>query len=166
MEEVDKMIDELRLFSSEVAELNDPVNQETVSIFERVTGISLPTDYKYAISQVNGFSIMGDEVYGLKGANIPSSIEVVYYIEHNEVLYPQPTYLVPFSPDGGGNFYCFDTRFKSLSGNSCPVVFWTSNYNYTSTDIPEITNDSFVDFVNEVIIGWTLEKYDYEGNEK
>lgn len=166
MEEVDEMIDELRKFSSDVAELSQPVSQSSVLAFENNIGVRLPDDYKYTISQINGFAIMGDEVHGIKGEGVPQSMETVYRREHLDVIYPQPPYLVPFSPDGGGNFYCFDTRYKTQDGRSCPVVFWTSNYQYTDEDLPEVTNESFVDYVNEVIIGWTLEKYNYDGTEK
>ncbi len=129
-------------------------------------GVMLPADYKYAMQRMNGFSIMGDDVFGVLGKANAQSLESNYDFEHFEVQYPQPTYLVPFSTDGGGNFYCFDTRYRTRGGTSCPVVFWVSNYLYTDEDTPEVTNDSFVDFVNDVIIGWTLKAFDYEGNER
>jgi hypothetical protein len=72
---------------------------------------------------------------------------------------------LPFSPDGRGNFYCFDTR-DCDNNNSCSVVFWTSNYEYNDDDQPEQTNLSFSDWIEEVMIEWTLESYNYDGSEK
>jgi hypothetical protein len=108
---------------------------------------------------------MGSEVYGIRGNTAADSLEVNYAFEHFEVKYPMPTYLANFSPDGGGNFYCFDTRYQTDNGDSCPIVFWYSNYAYTHEDAPEVVYNNFIDFVNEVIVKWTLEDYDYEGNE-
>lgn len=75
---------------------------------------------------------------------------------------PQPGYLSPFSPDGRGNFYCFDTR--AVGNDSCPIVFWVSNYEYQVDDVPETTNGSFVDWMSEVVLDWTLEDYNYDGS--
>ena len=93
-------------------------------------------------------------------------MESVYVREHFKVKVPQYDYLVPFSPDGQGNFYCFNTKNLTDNGDSCPIVFWVSNYIYSKDDQPEIVNNSFVDWVNEVVIGWTLEDYDYDGKLK
>jgi len=166
MEEIDSLVAELRRFSPGIAELGTAVDSQLVAQFEREHHFALPNDYKLTIAQINGFSVMGAEVYGLYGKTSALSLGSVYQREHPDVFYPQPYYLIPFSSDGGGNFYCFDTRLKSANEQSSPVVFWVSNYPYTENDSPAITNDSFLDFVREVIIGWTLEEYDYEGNER
>ncbi|NSL91248.1 SMI1/KNR4 family protein, partial [Chitinophaga sp. Mgbs1] len=133
--------------------------------FEKKHVLSLPEDFKYFCSEVNGFDLMGTEVYGFLPDSLTSmSIEKLYHREHKLIKFPQPEYLVPFSPDGSGDFYCFDTR--SHNGGSCPVVFWYSNYNYTDEDVPEKANDSFVEWMQEVVIDWTLEDYDYDGNDR
>jgi cell wall assembly regulator SMI1 len=166
MEKVEAMLAELRKFSSDIATLNGPADKKIIEIFETDMQLVLPDDYKYAMKLVNGFSIMGDGVFGFFGKAVTQSLESTYDYEHFEVQYPQPAYLVPFSTDGGGNFYCFDTRYRTQDKTSCPVVFWHSNYQYSDDDTPEIVNDGFVDFVNDVIIGWTLKEYDYTGNER
>ncbi len=104
---------------------------------------------------------MGVTVYGFNEDN--ESIVNVFDFEHFEVESPQFSYLVPFSPDGGGNYYCFDT--SKLSNDSCIIVFWESNYQYTSDDMPDIVNESFSDWIKQVVIDWTLEDYDYNENE-
>jgi hypothetical protein len=73
-------------------------------------------------------------------------------------------YLVPFSPDGFGNHYCFDTR--TTNNNLCNVLFWQHNYPYSEDDPPEVTNGSFAEWLKEVAIDWTLEDHDYNGNKK
>ena len=55
---------------------------------------------------------------------------------------------------------------KTNNGNSCKIVFWYSNYEYSETDEPEITHDNLSDFISECIIGWTLEEYNYDGSER
>lgn len=166
MEKVEALIFELRRFSSAIIDLGGPANSTLISAFEQDNNVTLPNDYKLVIAQVNGFNLMGSEVYGVLGKAHPSSLEINYHYEHFEVKYPQPAYLVNFSPDGGGNFYCFDTRYQTQEGNSCPIVFWLSNYLYAENDAPEVVYDSFIDFVGEVVIDWTVADYDYEGNER
>ena len=170
MKKADKIIEELKKFSLDIMAFGYPISDNRIVEFEKQFNLTLPNDYKHLIDLYNGIGLMGNEVYGI-GPNInpavsTETLEGVYEYEHFKVGIPQFLYLVPFSPDGGGNFYCFDTRTKSSDGNSCPVVFWVSNYQYTEEDAPEVTNESFLDWVQEVIIDWTLNDYDYEGNEK
>lgn len=54
---------------------------------------------------------MGDEVLGI--AKNKYDLVNAYQFEHYEVINPQYEYLIPFSPDGFGNSYCFDTRIKN-----------------------------------------------------
>lgn len=162
MNDIDLVLRELYKFSPKILSLNEPLkNESVIEDFEKKNKLTLPLDYKYFLSKHDGFSLMGTEVYGFNGIN---NIESVYNYEHFEVLYPQYSYLVPFSPDGFGNFYCFDT--SKVVGNSCQIIFWVSNYKYSTSDIPEIVNKTFSEWIKQVIIDWTLEDYDYMGNEK
>jgi hypothetical protein len=162
-EDVSNLISALKKFSPSIIDLGEKIIDNRISDFEEKLGINLPEDYKFLLSNLNGFSLMGTEVYGVYSqSEKPLSLETVYKIEHFEVQMPQPSYLVPFSPDGRGNFYCFDTR--TVEYDSCPIVFWVSNYEYQGDDVPEITNGSFVDWVSEVVLDWTLEDYDYDGS--
>lgn len=159
---IDQVLNELYKFSKKVLSLNKPLKNELViENFEKKHGITLPEDFKYLLHKHDGFNLMGVEVYGFNGLN---NLETVYDYEHFEVLYPQYAHLVPFSPDGFGNFYCFDTSKKT--DDSCHIVFWVSNYKYSNSDIPEIVNKSFSEWLKKVVIDWTLDDYDYGGNEK
>ncbi len=166
MVNVKNLIRELRKFSDDIISINKPIDESLIQEFEVRHKVELPLDYKDLLKSINGFSLMGSEVYGIGDTEHTQNLDKVYQFEHFEVKIPQFFHLVPFSDDGGGGFYCFDCSKKSDDGNSCPIVFWVSNYIYTEGDIPEVTNESFIDFVDECIIGWTLDEYDYNGNEK
>lgn len=158
------ILEELKKFSEVILSLNNPVVEIDIVKFEQKYKLLLPLDYKEIIREHNGFSLLGNEVYGIfEDANF-SSIEGAYNYEHTHSLYPMPQYLIPFSPDGAGNHYCFDGRENR--GNSSAIYFWQSGYQYTPDDKPEKTHDSFSDFVQEVIINWTFEDYNYDGSEK
>ena len=166
IKKIDEIILELKKFSSNSVTLNPPVDTTFLNKFERDFQIELPNDYKYLLSLTNGFNLMGDEVLGIHYLPNISDIVDVYKYEHFSIINPQYPYLVPFSPDGGGNFYCFDTRKKTQEGDSNNIVFWQSDYEYTESDTPEITHDCLADFINECIISWTLEDYNYDGSNK
>ncbi len=63
------LIDELQKFSKEVIQLNEPVNIDDVLIWESEQNINLPADYKTFITQYNGLTLMGTQVYGIKEAD-------------------------------------------------------------------------------------------------
>jgi cell wall assembly regulator SMI1 len=105
---------------------------------------------------------MGVLMYGIRTENF--DLEKCYLIEHDEVDNPMPKHLVPFSPDGTGNHYCFDLRTSTIE--SCKVVFWQHDFIYDNETEPEVVNSSFSDWVQEVVIDWTLEEYDYNGNKR
>ncbi len=106
---------------------------------------------------------MSTIVYGI-GKLSPVSLESIFTIEHNEVRNKMPEYLIPFSPDGLGNHYCFDMR--SRDAESCSIIFWQHDLAYTDDESPEVVNASFADWVQEVVIDWTLEDFDYNGDKK
>ena len=161
---MEKVINELLKFSDEILNLNSPIEDDRINIFENKFKIILPNDFKKFISKINGFTLMGNNVYGFD-ENLNESIEKVYQFEHFEVNFPQYDYLVPFCNDGRGNFYCLDTS-KNNNDETCPIIFWVSNYEYSTEDTPEIVNNSFIEWINEVIIDWTLESYNYDGSDK
>jgi len=166
IKKIDDLILELKKFSPKILTLNPSVNPKLLEEFEKTFGVKLPNDYKYLLSKTNGFNLMGDEVLGITFSSYGEDLVSTYKFEHFEVVYPQYKYLIPFCPDGGGNFYCFDSVRKTNNGDSCKIIFWTSNYEYTESDPPEVTHNCLADFINECIIGWTLEDYNYDGSDK
>ena len=161
---MENIISELSKFSNEILDLGVSIKDLRVEEFENSYSINLPNDFKKFMKKINGFNLMGSEVYSFDKSK-SESIENVYYYEHFDVHHPQYSHLVPFCNDGRGNFYCLDTLNTIKNGDS-PIVFWVSNYEYTLNDIPEIVNNNFLEWIQEVIIDWTLEDYNYDGTEK
>lgn len=164
MANITEVINELKKFSDEILELGTLIHDNRIKEFELEYDLNLPEDFKLFISQINGFSLMGSEVYGFDKTKA-NSIENIYYREHFKVRIPQYPYLVPFSPDGRGNFYCLDTH-SNESENKLSIVFWVSNYEYSTEDPPEIVASNFINWIQKVVIDWTLEDYNYDGSEK
>ncbi|WEK35519.1 MAG: SMI1/KNR4 family protein [Candidatus Pseudobacter hemicellulosilyticus] len=160
---IQEVIQALFQFSDRIFTKEAPADRVDIEKFEERYGLKLPQDYIELLLVTNGCSLMGSTVYGV-GASATDSLDELYIFEHTAVENEMYDYLVPFSPDGFGNHYCFDTR--SHGDRSCLVVFWQHDYEYTAEDVPEITHDSFAGWVKTVMIGWTLEAYDHEGNRR
>ena len=159
----EKLYSDLRRFSSDVLELGDEINDARIETFEQTINVKLPFDFKYFLLRSNGFGLMGNEVYGIGEEFRGSSLQSVYEFEHAARSF-MPLYFVPFSPDGRGNHYCLDvSRMEELL---CPIVFWQSDCHYTSIDEVETCNKNFLSWVEEVLIAWTLEDYNYDGSDK
>ena len=162
MELIYSVIDELLKFSSKVLTLNEGVMESTLNDFEINHNLILPSDYKILLRRTNGLDLMGSTVYGIYDESLFLSLDGAYKIEHNEVGNKMPLNLIPFSPDGRGNHYCFDSTI--CNDESCRVVFWEHYLTYNDEYPPEIVNESFAEWVNEVLIEWKLERYDHDGN--
>lgn len=164
MKTIEELVQQLKLFSSDLIELQLPIGEAKIVEFEESFDLQLPIDYKAFIKLHNGLSLVGLTIYGLDNASGNFSLEKSYAFEHYEVDRPMPKYLVPFSPDGTGNHYCFDLRACTLE--SCEIIFWQHDLIYDDEDEPEVVNSSFTDWVKEVVIEWTLEDYDYSCKRK
>lgn len=163
MSDIKNIVQQLELFSGSIIELYPPSSEREIIDFEGKYALRLPLDYREFLLLHNGFSLMSVTVYGIN-KSIPLSLEKVFIIEHDEVGNPMPRYLIPFSPDGMGNHYCFDIR--SNNAESCPIIFWQHDILYTNENPPEEVNSSFTEWVQEVVIDWTLEDYDYNGESR
>ena len=156
------VIDELHKFSNKILTLSGPLNGNEIYKCEKNINKSLPNDYKEFLRKHNGGDLMGTEIYGINESE--NSLDRIYKFEHDAVENPMPDYFIPFSPNGEGNHYVFDTR--NCNNDSCMIIFWQHDFEYSNEDIPEITHNSFTQWVKQVMIDWTLEDYDYNGNEK
>lgn len=163
---IENIINKLHKFSKAVVEIRPPICKNAIANFERRYNTMLPYDYKYLLSKTNGFTLFGDEIYGINDniSSLKEDLFSVYEFEHHETYKPQYEHIIPFSPDGRGNFYCFDTKSMSNNNLECNIVFWQSNYEYSEFDQPEITHLSLVDYINECIFAWNLEIFDYNGD--
>lgn len=153
------ILKELEKFT--VVSFEEPHEVTVIKEIEKELKIQLPQDYKELLSYSNGVSLGSTEVAGLFPVKTGVSLNKLYEVEHSLTANPMPAYLVPFSPDGAGNHYCFDTTTNNEF--SCSIVFWQYDYIYTQDDGPEVTNSSFFQWIKEVMIDWYLENYDYNG---
>jgi hypothetical protein len=160
----ENVFNELQRFSDKIISLGMPINDDRLEIFEKVIGYELPFDFKYLLKKCNGFSLSGVEVFGIGDEFKEASLSKVYEFEHYKVDNKMPLNFLPFSPDGRGNHYCLDLNL--LRDNVCPVRFWQWDFQYKSFEDVEKCNDDFLSWINEVMIEWTLENFDYDGSEK
>ncbi len=161
---INEVISELEKFPVDVLTLNNPAEKNEILAFEAKYQLILPLDYKILLTKYNGIDLMGINIYGIKEDSGSYSLEDCYLFEHYEVDNEMPLHLIPFSPDGFGNHYCFDS--SSHDDNSCRIVFWQHDCRYLGDDLPEITNNNLADWIKKVMIEWTLEDYNYDGTEK
>ncbi|KIQ17957.1 hypothetical protein RT99_18010 [Flavobacterium sp. MEB061] len=160
----EKLLNELYKFSNEVLILGIPIKDNRLEIFEKKIGYILPDDFKYILKKHNKISLFGVELIGYDDEFQNSSLDKVYEFEHFEVSNKMPSQFVPFSPDGRGNHYCLDLS-KYIDGFT-PVVFWQWDCIYENFEDVEVCNSSFVDWMQEVMIEWSLEEFNYDGSEK
>lgn len=165
IERCEQTLEKLYKFSSELLHLGEGnVSELKLEEFEKEIGFKLPDDFKYILKKHNGITLAGTEVYLLSDKGEDNSLDNIFKFEHYEVENPMPVNFLPFSPDGRGNHYCLDLARNS--DGLCPVVFWQYDFDYDSINAVEVCNDSFVDWIDEVMIDWTLENYNYDGTEK
>ena len=157
----DMLLDELTKFDGSILNLGTFINDDRIRILEKNIGFNLPLDFKYIISVHNGVSLIGTTVYGLDETFKEESLDKIYHFEHFKVVNPMPAHLFPFSPDGGGNHYCLD--LSQISNDISPVVFWQWDFSYEHLNQIERCNESFTDWMQEVMIDWTLEDTNYDG---
>ncbi|RWY53959.1 SMI1/KNR4 family protein [Mucilaginibacter gilvus] len=160
----DRLLDQLSKFDSEMLDLGSNINDDSIRLFEKGIGFNLPLDFKYILTLHNGISLMGTEVYGLDDELKESSLNKIYHFEHFGAGNPMPAHFLPFSPDGTGKYYCLD--LSKITNGLCPVVFWEHSVTYLSLSNVEVCNNSFIDWVQQVMIDWTLADYNYDGSEK
>jgi cell wall assembly regulator SMI1 len=164
MANIYEVIEEIFRFSTTIMTSYEGVDEQKINDFEKKYNVVLPDDYKILIRKTNGVDIMGTGVLGILDETVFASLDGAYKYFHYEVGNKYPPHLIPFSPDGGGNNYCFDSNDRS--GDSCKIVFWRYDLTYDEDHPPEVVNESFAEWAKEVMIDWALEDYDYDGNKR
>lgn len=160
----DLILAKLNKFDNSLIHLGELITDNRLKLLEKRIGYDFPLDFKYILTNHNGLSLIGTEVYGLDDAFEESSLDRIYRFEHDGVHNKMPKQYFPFSPDGFGNHYCLD--LSKLEGMICPVVFWQHDFNYTSLNEVEVCNENFMQWMQEVLIDWTLEDTNYDGTDK
>lgn len=153
---IDRIIKEFERFSDSIKAKTNPACDSDIVAFEERLSVVLPKEYKQLLSYSNGIMLMGDEILGVGDSCLSQSLETTYQIEHYLVDNPMMEYLIPFSPDGFGNHYCFDLKDGT-------IVFWQHDLPASKNVSNHVYNNLF-DMIDEVFFRWTLEYYDYFGN--
>lgn len=164
IEKCDKALKELYKFSTDVIFLGEPIDVDQLKKLEAQIGYTLPLDFSYILKKHNSISVLGTTVYGFHQSFGEASIDKIYHFKHEAVENPMFPELLPFSPDGGGNHYCFD--LSNMQHGLCPVVFWQHDFIYKDKKEVEVCNANFADWVQEVMIDWVLEHTNYDGSPK
>jgi hypothetical protein len=118
--------------------------------FARPLDLVLPEDYLFFMNWSNGLYVFGLDILGI-GNERSDLIENINWEQKksNNLL---PKHIIPFSPVGNGDFYCFDIK-DGLKDGVCPVIYW--QWDYSSPNDYEYLADSFVDWLaitmNEMI---------------
>jgi hypothetical protein len=141
----------INLFKNDYVEFYPPVENSKILETERLLKLKLPNDYVEFLSFSNGVIIDGDELLGI--GNKQNDLLETYKREHFATKFPMVDYILPFSPDGRGNFYCFDLKENN-------IIFWVNNYLYNENDKPEVVYSNFHEWFNEVMIEWVIENND------
>ncbi|RZL45440.1 MAG: DNA gyrase subunit A [Variovorax sp.] len=163
-QQCDQLIEELNKFDKSLINIGPAIKDQRLREFEEKIGFELPLDLKYFLTINNGVNLMGIEILGLDEVYQGSSLDSTYQFEHFEVDNEMPLHYLPISPDGMGNHYCLD--LPKLKDGVCPVVFWQHDYAYENLEEVETCNPNFMDWVQEVVLDWTLQDYNYDGSEK
>ena len=146
---IDSIIQRIQDFKEEYVECFAPISDDALQLAQENIPFQLPADYIRLLQFSNGILICGDEVLGIN--HKPFDLIKAYKTEHEATQVYMPSHIVPFAPDGRGNYYCFDAQ----QGNQ--VVFWVVNHQYSEEDKPEVVNSDFCDWFNEVMIDWCIE---------
>ena len=146
---IDSIIQRIQDFKEEYVECFDPISDDALQLAQENIPFQLPADYIRLLQFSNGILICGDEVLGIN--HKPFDLIKAYKTEHEATQVYMPSHIVPFAPDGRGNYYCFDAQ----QGNQ--IVFWVANHQYSEEDKPEVVNSDFCDWFNEVMIDWCIE---------
>lgn len=121
---------------------------------ENKLDLKFPDDFKYFYSKINGFSLIGGSVFPIVLDDLESkkreNLIRVNHREHFEVVNPMPKYFLPFSPNGRGDHYCLDLKTLNDKG-TCGVIFWQWDYSFFNMNKIEKVNDSFTNWLIELI---------------
>ena len=141
---INNIVNKFKLFPNDEIELYPPAEEENILWFEDKFQLKIPQEYKEFLKYSNGLYLSGYVFLGIvKGTDRGWGLDSIYDFEHYEAGNEMPKELLPFSPDGFGNHYCFDIR----NGN---VVFWEHDLDYTKTS-PEIIDTSFFPFLENIV---------------
>ena len=111
--------------------------------------VSVNDEYKEFVRKHNGLDCLCEYILRVGNHIQPAaySMNNIFDFEHFDVCNPMPHHIIPFSPDGYGNHYCFDMQ------NNGKIIFWQHDIDY-SDRVPEVVYESMLEMIREVFIDW------------
>ncbi|MCP4325787.1 MAG: SMI1/KNR4 family protein [Alteromonadales bacterium] len=131
---------------------NFSIDQASVNEIESVEnelGVKLPDSYCAFQLKLGDFDEGFLDIYSVRSpqdGNI--NIAGITRMEQNECEPKMPQHLIPFSDNGGGDSYCFDTSDPNKS--ECRVVFW--DHTASEDQKPEIVACDFLEWIENEIM--------------
>ncbi len=133
-----------RLFSTSAP---DPATDAEIADAERELGCAFPESYKRFQKEFGEGSGIID-IYGVKPLPPPMQNIVGITMSERHDCFPSMTFhLIPFSDNGGGDSYCFDTSF--FESGECPVVLW--DHEGIEDQQPERCGNTFLDWLEKTL---------------
>lgn len=132
----------------------NPATIEEINIAEKELNATLPESYKAFQLELGDIDWAMLEIYSVKTPPEGRiNIIGITQSERTQCFPNMPDSLIPFSDDGGGDSYCFDT--SKITDGECNIVFWDHASN--SEQEPTIVAKDFVEWINKEI-EWRLEE--------
>jgi hypothetical protein len=130
-----------------------PATEDELLEAERELRVSLPESYKALQLELGEMCGAILEIYSVKAPQTGMlNIIGITKCERTECFPNLPSHLVPFSSNGGGDSYCFDT--SKLVDGECPIVFW--DHTSGAEQELEVVAADFLEWI-ELEIGWRRE---------
>lgn len=144
-----KLIAGLEGLDNPMVSLGDPASEREIKETEAHIGQYLPDEYKEFVRKHNGLDCLCEYILRVGNHIQPAaySMNNIFDFEHFDVCNPMPHHIIPFSPDGYGNHYCFDMQ------NNGKIIFWQHDIDY-SDRVPEVVYESMLEMIREVFIDW------------
>jgi len=112
-----------------------------VAAAEAKLGVKLPPSYRTLVTSFGPDD--ADLLYWI-GPNLPPFNDIVNVNTGRSALWPK--FLIAVIGEGGGDQFCFDTRYPDTSGEY-PIVRWNHEINDENSTEFRCVADSLVDFL-------------------
>jgi len=136
MKRIDEIIKSLNKYPNDIwwLETIQKIIEKDLSELEKKINYKFPKDFRYFLLKYNWISIPWEYVYWIKKDTskiLPIDIYNNYITEHDKkIANPMPKYLVPFSPNGRWDHYCFNKKDNKIYfwQHDCSDYSWNPNY--------------------------------------
>jgi len=130
----------------------EPATIEEIEFAEKELKVQLPESYKMFQLEFGNYDWGYFDIYSV----VTPQDEMINIIditrsEQNEAHPKMPLHLIPFSDNGGGDSYCFDT--SNYENKECSIVFW--DHESDENQLPENVAKDFLEWL-EKEIKWRL----------